>query len=391
MYKGINNILKSSFSLTKDIFFHTFPVHVNRSYSYMFLVHPRNNEDIFRKFPFLKYFPESFVTFFSHNFWPVTVSRITGLVSKKTGKPIKGYVVSIPMTAPQMLKNRGKALEQMNKAINMAKRRGVKLIGLGALTSSISRGGLDLVDRHKDVNITTGHAYTAHNVTSNALTLIEYMGINKETCKIAIVGSAGSVGTTSAMIIARKGFKFLQLVDVLRKHIQVQKLAEELRKINPNIDIEISDTVETIKTADVIITATNTPEALIKSEHLKPGAIVVDDAQPSDVSDDVLDREDVLIVEAGVVHTPEIHSNFNFGLKNRNDNFCCLAEVLVLASEEWDENYVIDRATLEHVDHVSSLGKILDFTIGAFQNRKELITPEKLEKIKYIIKSNSSK
>jgi predicted amino acid dehydrogenase len=288
-----------------------------------------------------------------------------------------------------MLHNRSKALKQMHKAITMAKKRGVKLIGLGALTSSISRGGLDLVEQHKDVHITTGHAYTAHNVTATAFALIDQLQINKSSCKIAIVGAAGSVGSTSAKIIARKGFQSITLIDLFRKHDVVNVLAEELRTINPNISIVITDKMDSLLDVDIVITATNTPDALIKSEYLKPGAIVVDDAQPSDVADDVLDRVDVLAVEAGVVHTPDILSNFNFGLKNRNDNFCCLAEVLVLASEEWNSNFVINRATLENVDHVSLLGSNLNFTIGAFQNRRELITNEKLEKIKYIINHNN--
>jgi fatty aldehyde-generating acyl-ACP reductase len=385
MPKKKRKIISSTSSLIKDFFFHTFPVSFRREYGFIFLVHPRNNAVIFRKFPLLKHLPKSFIDFFSHNFFPVTVSRITGLSSSKTKKRIKGYVVSIPMTASQMLQNREQALKQINKAIIMAKRRGIKLIGLGGLTSSITRGGIDLVDKHPSVYITTGHAYTAHNVTANVFELIEKLGINKSHCKIAIVGSAGSIGATSAKIIAREGYPSLLLIDLVRKHDKVMELEKEIREINPDIKTEITDDMNRLLTADVIITATNTPDALILSKHLKTGAVVVDDAQPSDVSDEVIERDDVLVIEAGVVHTPEINSNFNFGLKNRNDNFCCLAEVLVLASEEWDSNYVINRATLNNVDHVKELGRGLLFTTGELQNRKELITPEKLEKIKYII------
>ena len=39
-----------------------------------------------------------------------------------------------------------------------------------------------------------------------------------------------------------------------------------------------------IKEAEFIITATNAPEAVVTSEDLKSGAVIIDDAQPSDVS-----------------------------------------------------------------------------------------------------------
>ena len=72
----------------------------------------------------------------------------------------------------------------------------------------------------------------------------------------------------------------------------MNELIPYLKNLNPNINIEVSHQISAIKKADFIITATNTPEALIKADDLKSGAVVIDDAQPSDVSPEALRRCD---------------------------------------------------------------------------------------------------
>ena len=84
--------------------------------------------------------------FLEYIFWPVTASHINGVTNKKTGEKVTGIIISIPMTASQMLTNRTQALKQIKKAVRLAKNVGATHIGLGALTASLARGGLDLVD-----------------------------------------------------------------------------------------------------------------------------------------------------------------------------------------------------------------------------------------------------
>ncbi len=347
-------------------------------YRFAFLVHPRNRKDISRKYPIFDILPNWFIDQFALFFWPVILSRVTGLRSHKSGQELTGYVMTIPMTAHQMIEHRSLALKRILEACTLAERKGVKILGLGALTSSVTKGGLDLVNK-TTVNITTGHAYTAYNVTQNVFHIISHYDLPVEKITVAIVGAAGSVGSTSAKLIARKGIRKILLIDLERKHGSFEALRQELLSLNPNIEIVFSKHIGDIKEAHFVIAATNAPEALIKNEDLSPGTIVVDDAQPSDVAPEVLDRHDVLAIEAGVTHTPHVNSHFNFGLKDKHDNFCCMAEVLILASQEWNEHYVINRATLDLVDEISALGEKLGFHIGAFQNFKEIIKKDKID------------
>jgi fatty aldehyde-generating acyl-ACP reductase len=380
-------ILKHFLGLMEDLFLHFLPINKKGVYKFAFIVHPRSRQDIQRKFPFFKFFPNTLTDMFTKYFPPITVSKVTGLKSLKNAMNIEGYIIAVLPTAHQLMENRELALKRIKQACTLAQNKGAKIIGLGGLTSSLSKGGLDLLSK-VGVGITTGHAYTSHNVTQNVISLCEYMELDKHKIKIGVVGAAGSIGSTVAKLLITNDFNNLLIIDVERKRSGCDELEVELRKIKPEISIDISHQIGDIKDCDIIVAATNAPEALIQAKDLKWGAIVIDDAQPSDVHYDVFDRQDVLVVEAGVTYTPNINNNFNFGLKNKNDNFCCLAEVLILAANHWDKHYVINRASLELVDEISKFGNQLHFEIGDYQNFHELISPQKLAFVKNCIKQN---
>ena len=374
--------------MVRDWFVRVLP---NRSpkdaYGYAFLVHARNHKDVARKYPLFKYMPRFVVHMFTRFLWPVVLSEVEGLKSVKTGQPVKGWVITIPLTARQMIENRKLAVKRIIQSIKLAEKMGVKIVGLGALTSSMSRGGLDLVEK-VNIGVTTGHAYTAYNVCSNVFKIAKLFELDRKKLTVAIVGASGSIGSTSVKILARDGFSDFILVDLPRKKEYFVELEKELRELNPKVRIESGHDMGLIKRADFIITATNAPEALVHASDLKSGAVIFDDAQPSDVAPDVFEREDVLVLEAGVVRTPGIKSHFNFGLKDREDNFCCMAELLVLASREWDWHYIINRATLESVDEIVSHSYPLRFDVAPFQNTRETISELKLKHMKKVIFDN---
>ena len=188
---------------------------------FAFLVHPRGFGDFLVKFPWLRFLPKSALYFLTMHMPPVVVSEITGLKDKK-GKKIEGYIIAITMTAEQMIEHRERALKKIKQATKLAERKGVRLMGLGALTASFSRGGLDLVGFNK-VRITTGRAYTVKTVTDYAKLLIEEMGLDKYKTTIAVVGAAGSIGSSCAKVLAEYGVKNWKFCSVKKKvHLSVK-------------------------------------------------------------------------------------------------------------------------------------------------------------------------
>jgi fatty aldehyde-generating acyl-ACP reductase len=356
-----------------------------------FLVHPRDNTDFLRRFPYLRFLPKAALAFLTKHMPPVIVSEITGLTSKE-GHPIHGNIIAITMTAKQMMEDRPAALKKIIQASKFAERRGVGIIGFGALTASLSKGGLDVAPEVKTMGITTGRAYTTKTVTDYVKACVDQFGFDKNKVKVAIVGAGGSIGSSCAKILAAWGVQHFLFVDVEKRAEHLKKQVEHMSSVHFGADIQISHAIKDIKGWDIVITATNAPEALVSSDDLLPGTIIVNDAQPSDVPPHVIkERNDILVIEGGVIHTPGIKCNFNLGLAGREDTFCCLGEVLVLAREGHFDNYAMGELDTDLVAHIEDMAKDLNFSISRFQNSVQKYIPEvQIEKVKGIIKERLS-
>jgi len=76
---------------------------------------------------------------------------------------------------------------------------------------------------------------------------------------------------------------------------RLQSLAEVLK----NYDVDYTSNVsEGVRKADLLITVSSAPEAIIDAEDLQPGAIVVDVSRPRNVAESVAKkRSDVLVLD----------------------------------------------------------------------------------------------
>ncbi len=357
---------------------------------FAFIVHPRDISDVYRKYPLAKYLPEKLLLRGLRHFWPVVLSEVEGM-RNESGKPIRGWIITIPLTAKQMLDDKNLAKKKIIHAIELAEKLGAIIIGLGALTSSLTKGGLDLIEKIK-IGITTGRAYTTKNVVENVIAISNEIGIELKKSIIAVVGAAGGIGSACTKILSEKGVKNFILVDLERKKDSINNLIKEIKSDFNQDDIvfKVSSQVRDIYPADIIIAATNAPDVIIGPNDLKPGAIVVNDAQPSDISPEIFKkRNDVLVIEGGIINTPGIKYHFNFGLVNKEDIFCCLGETLALSYINWDKNYAIGYLDFKLIDDISKIISKLNFRLANFQNPIEgEIKKHKINKIKDIINYN---
>lgn len=362
--------LRVAYALLLDALVVTIPYILmpRRPYGFAFIVHPRDRRDIYRKVPFLRHAPEFLQRMFEYYWFPARVSRITGL-KDHNGSLITGYVISIPMTAATMLRHRKQSLRQIRRAVRLARNYGARIVGLGALTSSLTHGGIQLSDI-AHVAITTGHAYTGHTVAETLLSFAKMSAHPLAVHRIAIVGAAGSIGSVTAELLVRAGVRRLALIDVPRKRERVEALMHKLSAHAPEGLFEVHASLDILIQASFIVTATNTPDALVRNGHVAPGTIIVDDAQPSDVAPELLERADVVVAAAGAVFTPNIKANFPMGLQGAEDNYCCLAEVLILAHQRRSDHFVLDRPTLAMVDYVAETGRKLAFHPAIHQNSR---------------------
>jgi fatty aldehyde-generating acyl-ACP reductase len=367
--------------LVADFFRIFLGVKTNQLTGYAFIVHPRDINDVTSNIPFLKLLPRSLVLKLFYRLWPFTVSGIYGLKSTRTGQAIPGWVIGVPMFAHQMMESRQLARKRISQAVRLARHKGAKVIGLGALTGSLTEGGAGMT-KSGETLVTAGRAYTAFVVKSYVDDALQRFELQPESITIAVVGAAGGVGRAVTKLLLRESYRRIILVDLERK-------LESILEHQTPTHVELTHKISAVKEADIIITVTNAPEAVVTSDDIKPGAIIIDDAQPSDISPEVINsRDDIIVIEAGVITTGGgIKVGTNFRLANKDEIYCCLGEVMAIAANDWAGEYQPHNITPEVIDDISTLSKQTGFKLAPYQAFGKMVSPAQIARVKEIIKS----
>ena len=346
-----------------------------------FLIHPISvREDIARKYTIARYFPERWVEQAVTLIPPKTISHITG-VRSLTGAEAEGWFVGCPLTPRQFLELDVEFVyRRIIRAARLAQADGAKIVGLGAYTSIAGDAGIT-VARNVDIAITTGNSYTCYTAIEGARVGAGLMGVDPREATVAIVGATGSIGRVSAHLLAEEGVGDMLLFG--RDTARLQKVADELPagtrcRVSTDLDADLPR-------AQIIVTVTSAVEAVIEPRHLRPGAVVCDVSRPRDVSVRVAkERDDVLVIEGGVVAVPgaELDFGFNFGFPPRT-SYACMAETMILALEGRYESFSLGKdLILDRVREIARLAAKHGFTLAGFRSFEKAVTPEQIAQIR---------
>jgi len=342
---------------------------------FVFLAHALDLSDFARKYPFADRMSKRSLKIFSRNLWPIIGSKVTGF-RKRDGSAVNGWIVFCPLTTRMMLLKRDLARKKIAKAAQFGEKLGAKVVGLGAFIPILTDDGRFLENR-VGVGITTGAAFSAITAVQNVLEIVQLMCIDKARTKIAIVGAAGSVGSICSKMLAKK-FRNIMLID---KNVEaLYKLVQEINIANVEKKaILLSQRISDIKDMDIIVAVTNVPGVVVRSPHLKSGAIVIDAAQPKNVSTKIpKERNDVLVIESGVIEVDGLETNFDLGLRKRNEVYSCLAEVLLMIWMEQRDNYLGDTS-LSYAWKLWQAAENAGIRLADFRNNLGFIGDEEIE------------
>ncbi len=345
-----------------------------------FILHPLSTEDVFRKLAFMRSWPESMVNSAIRLLPPLMTSQITGIASPY-GR-IEGCFVGVTLTSEQMLQLPSRVtLGKIIAAGKKAARAGARIVGLGAMTAVVGDAGIT-VARNLDVAVTTGNSYTVATAIQGTEKAAQMMGLDLGKAQVTVLGATGSIGRVCALLLARK---VNQLTLVARNELRLEKLAEEILDKTGLVAHVSADVKHSLRSADVVVAVSSAADSLIEPEDLKPGAVVCDVARPRDVSVQVArERDDVLIIEGGVVEVPgdAVNFNFNFGFPPRMA-YACMAETMILALEKRFESYSLGRElSLDRVEEITSLAEKHGFKLAGFRSFERPVTSEVITSIK---------
>jgi fatty aldehyde-generating acyl-ACP reductase len=262
-----------------------------------------------------------------------------------------GWILILPTSSRQMLKDPREARAKVNAAVEYAIQLGAGVVGLGALTSPVTRGGTTLADR-KDIAVTNGNAYTAAATYQAAARLLRQTGVANPS--VALIGATGSVGSCVAKLLARRRVAS-RFTLVARTRGPLEELATELRGYDANIQADVATDMQAVRSADLVVLLTSAADTILRAEHLKRGAIVLDDTQPRNTDPRLqAARPDVRIVDGGLVSVPGINISNSIGLPH-GCIYACLAETMLLAIDGHEGHFSLGNASVEQAEHTMRL------------------------------------
>ncbi len=348
--------------------------------NFAFIIHPINpKRDVQRKFPLLgKYLPLSAINFFSRYFPPVYISHIEGIESPYN--KIEGWFVACPFTPQRMLSLPPQTVyKKIVQSGRLAQKQGAKILGLGAFTSVVGDAGITIA-KSLDIPVTTGDSYTIAIAIDAVKEAARKMDINLSNAVGAVVGANGAIGKVCAQLLAPDVSRIILMGRSENRLNDVKYLIEQ----GAHGSVQTSTHLDDLRHADVIITVSSDVDSIIQPQHLKSGAIVCDVARPRDVSRQVVEnRDDVLVIEGGMVEIPgDVDFHFNFGFPPKMA-FACMAETMILALEQRYESFTLGKdISLAQVQEISRLAEKHGFKLGGFRSFEKPVTQAIIERIK---------
>jgi acetylornithine/succinyldiaminopimelate/putrescine aminotransferase/predicted amino acid dehydrogenase len=376
---------------------------------FAFLLHPLTTCDYANIDPSLGVLSEQQISRLAEcvaeNFDPFVVG--SAQIVSKTGQAAYGEFIIVPRTAGELAQMPYyDAMSEIKAAAQLAKERGAKIIGLGAYTSVVTRGGLYLKDDGLPP-LTTGNSYTVVAAKQSIEAALEMTGRDLSTSCATVVGATGSIGRAISILLSQDVGKLILVgnparpteskrrlmqvrADILRSIVELRSQGKKLPKgtlagaiydllppecqgwdemdcINLAAEMEqylcvihdVCDVHRALQEADVVVMATNAVGDLARPEDIKEGAVVCDISRPPNISRDVrMSRPDIFVIDGGVVSLPRdsklsLNLDLDPGLA-----YACMAETMILALERRfeDASLGIDL----DMDSVTEIGRLAE-------------------------------
>jgi len=345
------------------------------------------------------------------------------------GSVVEGWLIGVTLGAREIMSlPAAETMARVAAGVDLGRDLGAEIVGLGALTSVVTKGGRSVTGR--GVAVTSGNSFTTLMAIEALFLGAEKMYIDPIAARGGVVGANGSIGRACALMaseklcqmtlfgspshptssrmrlntVAKDIFEYarsrmlagdldgmslwlsrllqkLQLKDsppsqeFYKRLMTEQELSIEFvrqvcqyLKIDCPLDTSI-DLSRDLPDCQLVIAASNSPEYLIYAPDLRSGAVVCDVARPADVAPEVYEtRDDVLILEGGLVQYPDqICFGPNLGYRD-GVNLACLSETVLLALEGDCNDYSIgNRLSLETVQYLRGLAKKHGFKLAGLR------------------------
>jgi len=325
-----------------------------------FIVHPIDVDQIHTYWPITRFLPETVIEVALVHIRPFIVSHIKSIRSI-TGKEIEGFLLGCPLLPKQILNLKEETvLSKIIETGRIGEKLGAKILGLGGYTSIVADKGVKVSNNLK-MAVTSGNALTSWSVVEAIYQVANAKNMNLKNASLTVIGATGSIGS----LCSKKMSKHVSSITITARHREkLEKLKQEIRETS-TIDVIIKDDVhEAIKEADIIITTTSTPEALIDIKELKPNSIACDVSVPKNIANKINLRRDVTVINGGLIKLPYPTALGTYIGLPKDTVYACMAEAMLLTLEEKFVNFSLgDNINLEKLNEISNMANKHGFKV----------------------------
>lgn len=399
------------------------------SFKVGFLCHFIDVENAIESDSSISMLPKTIIEDFLLDLIELKSSLIIGntLIESESSGKVEFVAIGLPFTSNMVkdsIKNGNINLYRdiCHKAIaDLKKKYDIDIIGLGQYTSILTYNGT-LIPQI-DLSITTGNSYTVYIGIQSVLSSISSDSLERADVKIGIVGAAGNISSVFAKCFSSYASKiYLKGSDsqngynmakesanslisyilgrllnrkeekesVLEKQIRETRLYSRIRTGIIEIDdqslyeqlilelgdfspIIVCDSIAFLKKCELVVLATNNPDAIFSSRDFNNETIIYDISVPQNVlKNDLMTERNIQVIEGGIVKLPnEQFLPFQHFPLEKGTAFACMAETMILGLEQYKGNFSFGDITPEMVYHIGEMGKKHGFSF--FKNKEVAI------------------
>lgn len=337
------------------------------------------------------------------------------IVRTATGQAVQLNFIGLCASSLQMHQHLRGDLEpiqaKLEKALAIAQAAGCQALGLGGYNSIVTGNALALPP--DKMALTTGNALTVGMGLRAIHQTAAEQGIELSSSTFAAVGATGNIASVYAdlmasevpriiligrpegqtrlaelaeriyshAIIALKNNKpedaplmgvpaaLAQLVneEVFQVNAPIETILQRLLSLGSAAPIQVGTDLSLLKEAQLILAASNAPEALIYPNLLGTGPVVICDISvPLDTHSSVLEQcPNVRLIQGGVVRLP-LNPDFKVGgiPLEKGLSFACMAETLLMGLEGIGKHYSYGRIHRWQVEEILSIADRHGFQLG---------------------------
>ncbi len=380
---------------------------MHKKEKFAFLIHPRHINDFWRRFGAMigvgedmgmRLFarqPFNWCADFLIFYLPIIFPRLGFTNCTPTGfdahGKATGYVIAVLLTSDQMKRaiNRrrksDKIVKWIHKKLHLPQGRkfvqnrianailyaqdrlDCSVVGLGAYTAPMMKDGLAAVsDPRITCTITHGDALSAASGYDAVVEAVKLKQLAVTGATIAIVGASGVVGRGMAQLLAELCPKKIILIALQRKTF-LKQLAETIRGRGYIGEIVLSLKTRDITDADIVVLTTTAPGDIVDREMLRKISIVLDMAQPCNMSEQVHKQvPHILRIDGGYMKISSVKIPFEMG-PPKGASFACLTETMTLAITG-DRNHHVGNVDADFALSILATARLCGFTLAPLTN-----------------------